>query len=373
MEIVATAVLTFDEGAFPSAPASTPVSAPARFGVYKAETNLPAFKKVGSGVSIRAGVEIDHNDATYVTTADTAVTLPTLVAGTDYRIAIKDDGTLQAYTYSDTLPDGSKVVGGFHYLPGGYPAGFDQGGNTTPTILEWSMWDVNFRPKCDPRGMTRIGNSGVWIDIYFQGNSSNADGVSRNNDTILTGTNPPLRPLDYGGNGTTKMTTLNWWDGNEHLRQWGKRYPSYEEMVLAGFGTNEQDGRGNHPVKTGLGTANAGISSDPNFTSKWGLIQSTGVLWIWTSTLSDWQGTPTTNAHGWEAYDVTGGRGKLILQNNADLTSLLYGGQNAYQLTTSPTGVGAVNGSRTTETIEKLWDNSANIAIRGACDHYARL
>ncbi len=374
MEIIASAVLTFAAGAFPTVPESSPGSAPARFGLYKAENNVPAFKKVGSGVSIRAGVEIDHGGQTFVTATDTAVALPALVAGTDYRIAIKGDGTLQAYTYADTLPADSKVVGGFHYLPGGYPTAFDQAGSWTPTILEWSIWDVNYRPKCDPRGMTRIGNSGVWMDIYFQGNSSNADGISRNNDPILTGANPPLRPIDYGGNGVAQLSTLNWWDANEHLRHWGKRLPSYEEMALAGFGTNEQDGRGAHPVKTGLNTANnpAGSSSDPNFTSKWGLIQATGVLWIWTSTLSDWQGVSTANAHGWEAYDVTGGRGKLIMQNNADLTALLYGGSHVYRLTTSPTGVAAVAGSRTTETLEKLWDNSENIAIRGACDHYVK-
>jgi hypothetical protein len=340
--------------------------------MYKEDNNLPAFKKVGLGVSIRAGVEIDHNGTTYVTTTDTAVTLPTLVAGTDYRIAVKSDGTLQAYTYTDMLPTGSKVVGGFHFLPGSPATGLDTGGGWTPTILEWSIWDVNYRPKCDPRGMTRIGNSGVWVDIYFQGNSSNADGVSRNNDPILTGSNPPLRAIDYGGNGVAQLSTMNWWDANEHLRQWGKRLPSYEEMALAGFGTNEGTGRGLHPVKTGFATYNTPVHSDPNFTSKWGLIQATGVMWIWTSTLSDWQGTATANAHGWEAYDVTGGRGKLILQNSADLTSLLYGGSSVYTDSGSPTGAVAVAGSRTTETIEKLWDNSENIAIRGACDHYVK-
>jgi hypothetical protein len=345
-----------------------------RLQMYKANNRLPAFVKSGSSVYLRAGVEIEYQGQLFAPTGDQAVTLPTLVAGTDYRIALKTDGSLQAYTYSDTLPSGAQVVGGFHYLPGGYPTTFDQGGTGTPTILEWSLWDINFRPKCDPRGMTRIGNSGVWIDIYFQGTSSNADGVSRNNDPILTGNNPPLRPIDYGGNGVAQLSTLNWWDANEHLRQWGKRLPSYAEMVLAAYGTNEQAGRGAHPVKTGLNTANnpAGSSSDANFTSKWGLIQSTGVLWMWTSDLSDWEGTPTTNAHGWEAYDVTGGRGKAILQNDADLTSLLFGASSVYKLTTSPTGVGAVAGSRAVETIEKLWMNSENIGIRGACDHYTR-
>jgi hypothetical protein len=62
----------------------------------------------------------------------------------------------------------------------------------------------------------------------------------------------------------------------------------------------------------------------------------------------------------------------VILQNDADLTSLLFGASSVYRGTTSPTGVGAVAGSRAVETIEKLWDNSENIAIRGACDHMWR-
>ena len=324
---------------------------------------------------VRAGVEVDRPDgSTAVFSVDTTVALPTLVGGTDYRIALLADGSAQAYSYGDALPSGAIEIGGFHYLPGGYPTGFDQGGTTSATVLEWSFWDLNFRPAClDPRGMTRIGNSGVWVDIYFQGDSSCADGVSRNNDPILTGTNPPKVPADYGGNGIAKYAGFNWWEANEHVRQWGKRLPSYAEMCAAAFGTNEQDGRGTHPVKTGLNTANSSPSTDANFTSKWGLIQSTGVLWTWNADLSYWPGTQTSNSWGWEAYDVTGGRGKAILPNNMGLTAVMSGGQNAYQLTTSPTGVGAVSGSRAVETIEKPWDNSANIGVRGACAHYCKL
>ena len=221
--------------------------------------------------------------------------------------------------------------------------------------------------------MTRIGNYRGWIDIYFQGDSSSADGVSRNNDPILTGSNPPLIPISYGGNGTTKYSTFNWWEANEHLAEWRKRLPTYAELVLAAFGTNEGAGRGNHPIKTGFATYNtATSSSDANFTSKWGLIQVTGVLWHWTSTFSAWQGTPTSNSWGWEAYNNTGGRGKSIMQTDRNATVLLFGASNVYTSSGSPTGATAVAGSRAMETIETPWDNSSNIAIRGVCDHYQR-
>lgn len=337
----------------------------------KQDSFSPVFNKVGASIAIKAGTNVSFGDTTCSYDSVTYAVMPPLLAGSNYRIAVKQDCSLEAYTYLTDLPSGAKVIGGFHHLPGGQAANYDQGGSGAPTILEWSIWDLNFRPACrNPRGMTRVGNAGFWIDIYFAGTTYAIDGVSRNNDTIITGANPPVRATDYGGNGVEKLTTFNWWDANEMVRQWGKRLPSYKEMVLAGFGTKEGQGRGLHPVKSGLDTHNAGSVPDSAFTSKWGLIQATGVLWIWTSTLADWQGVASNNSWGWEAYDVTGGRGKIIMQNNSDLTALLYGSQYVYQ--SKHWAGNSISGSRTTETVEKLWDNSPNIAARGACNHMWR-
>lgn len=342
--------------------------------IYAPVSSESAFKK-GSGntIYLKAGAQLELGGVLCAPTSDQAVTGATLVAGTDYRFVAKTDCSVQYISYSDSIPSGGVVVGGFHQLIGAPATGLSSGGNTTPTLLEWSIWDLSFKPSCDPRGMTRVGNAKDWLDIYFQGDSSNADGVSRNNDTILTGGNPPLIPADYGGNGTTKFGTMTWWEANEHLRNWGKHLPSYEVLSLAAFGTNEGAGRGNHPIKTGFATYNAATaSSDANFTSKWGLIQVTGVLWHWTSTFSVWQGTPTSNSWGWEAYNKAGGRGKQILQTDRGSSVLLHGGSNVYTSSGSPTGATAVAGSRSMETIEAPWDSSANIAIRGACDHISR-
>lgn len=339
--------------------------------IYRAADALQssAFKRVGNALYLRAGTKIEFAGALYAPTSDVAVVLPTLLAGRDYAVAIHTDGVLQAYQYPDNRPSGSQIIGGFHFLPGDPATGLDTGGGWTPTLLEWSIWDISFRPACDPRGMTRIGNSKKWMDIYWQGNSSNADGVSRNNDPILHGTNPPLIPSDYGGNGTTKYQSLTWWAAVEHLAQHGKYLPSYGLLTLATFGTNEGDGRGVHPGNTGLLQDGHAGSSDPNFTSKWGLIQSTGVIWHYTSDLSYFPSTPTTNASGFEAHDVTDGRGKIIMNGVNGLTVVLQGGQNAYTTTSGIHGFTMVNGSRAAETLEKLWDVSANIGIRGGCDH----
>lgn len=329
----------------------------------KADAFSVAFYKSGSDVYLKEGTEIGWSAYDCEFSSDTAVSLPTLVAGTDYEIRVNSDCSLYARDYDTAPVADSKAIGGFHYLPGSYATDHNMGGNTTPTILEWSFWDRNFRPSCpDPRGMTKIGNAPFWIDIYFAGDSYSHDGVSRNNQPILTGTNPPERADDYGGYGVSKYAGLNWWEANEVANQWGKRLPSYAEMTLAAFGAKEGKGRGNHPIKTGLNTANASVMWwDKFFTSKFGLIQAVGVIWIWTSDLSDWEGTAATGPYGWSPYNVTGGRGELILQNSDDLTALLFGGKWNYE---------EINGTRTTETIEKLWDNSANLGMRGAADHF---
>lgn len=337
--------------------------------IYRADMSKSAFKVVGNTVFLRAGVQVEFLGVLYAPASDVPVTLPTLQAGRDYCIYIKTDGSYEAYQYPDLKPAGAQMVGGFHYLPGNPATGLDTGGGWTPTLLEWSMWDISFRPKCDPRGMTRVGNSGKWVDIYWQGDSSNADGISRNNDPILHGTNPPLIPADYGGNGTAKFAAMTWWVANEHLAQHGKHLPSYALMCLAAFGTNEQDGRAVHPVNTGLLQDGHAGSSDPNFTSKWGCIQVTGCLWAWCSDMSYFPSTPTANPSGFEAYDVTGDRGKLILNNVSGMTAIMHGGQNAYTMEGGIHGFLNVSGSRAAETLEKPWDISANIGVRGACDH----
>lgn len=337
--------------------------------IYRADMANSAFKAVGNTIVLRAGAQIEFNGLLVAPTADQAITIPTPQGGKDYCICIHLTGVIQAYQYPDNRPAGSVIIGGYHVLPGDPATGLDTGGGWTPTLLSWSIWDLSFRPKCqDPRGMTRIANTGKGMDIYFQGNSSCADGVSRNNDPILHGTNPPLIPADYGGNGTAKYGVTTWWVANEHLAQFGKQIPSYALLCLAAFGTNEQDGRGVHPINTGLLTDGHAGSSDPNFTSKFGLIQSTGCLWHYCADLSYFPGGTTANVDGFEAYDVTEGRGKIIMNGINGMTGILHGGQNAYTTTSGIHGFTQVSGSRSAETLEKLWDFSANIGIRGCCD-----
>ena len=344
---------------------------------FKKSTHLkPAFSVTASGgLQINQGVFFGDADYSLV-----PVLLPSMVGGEDYKIFIGADGTPKAIHFDSAITDaGAKVLGGFHYSPGGLPMDFDLGGNNSPAINPYSIWDLKYRPDCaSPRGMTKILNSNSWVDIYFLNVNHHANGTSRNNKLIATGENPPERAYDFGGYGSSKYKNFIWWNAAEVMAQHGKRLGRYDEHCLAAFGVKENEGRGNHPINTGLNTYNASAwAHDYFFTSKCGVIQATGCVWVWTESLSDWEGTPATSSLGWDAYNVTGGhigsatkepnRGSLILQNSDDLTSILFGGKWNY---TSKAGTLVQSGSRCAETIEKLWDNSSNLAARGFANHH---
>lgn len=329
----------------------------------------PSMFKSGSGsVSIRAGTVVKVWESLVHFEGDTAVTMPTLEAGTDYAVFVSDSGSVEAVAWTENTgespvpPSGAwELIGGFHYLPGGVPSiGAQTGGNTTPAILSNSIWDLRFRPNCpDPRGMTYTGS--CWIDIYFLNPNHETIGTSRENQIIANGRSGgpdyrPVRPTRYGGNGSAKQA-FNWWAAVEALQIHGKRLPRYDEMVTAAYGVTEAASRGSLPVKTGLSRDNVGSSNrDEKFTSWCGLIQATGCHWIWLGDFNYWP--DSTGGEAWR--DIAEGRGRIYIPGNRALAVMLFGGK--YNWTVE-------SGSRTTETIEIPSDVSQSISQRGAADH----
>ena len=86
----------------------------------KLESGSPAFIKTGgSTISIKSGTKIIVAGVALNITADTAIVMPALTAGTDYAIYACTDGTVRADA-SFTAPAGyttanSRMIGGFHY------------------------------------------------------------------------------------------------------------------------------------------------------------------------------------------------------------------------------------------------------------------
>lgn len=317
----------------------------------KADHSTVAFTKTGAGTAqIKAGTKIDVAGTLVEFASATSITMPTLTAGTDYAIWVKDDATIQADASFTSAPGAGnwRKIGGFHYAPGGNAAA-QAGGDTTPAINDYSLWDLKFRPACsDPRGMTLVAGA-FWSDIYLLGVDHLTNGTSKYNVTIADGSSPPKIPTKFGGNGTNAYSTMNWWEANEVLQSYGKRAPTYDEFAALAYGTTEATSSGGTDVPTAGATGTGATSAWNVFTSRWGCIQSSGCMWIWGGEFGG-----GAAAASWTAN--TGGRGSTYQMENAVLFGGYWGGASN-------------SGSRAS-----LWDNSPtysnyHIGARGVCDH----
>lgn len=332
----------------------------------KANTDSVAFTKTGAGtVSLKAGTTVSVNGVLLRFSSATPVTMPALVAGTDYAIYACTDGSLRADA-SFTAPSGytadnSRKIGGFHYglvaqgetLVGG---SFNTAGNVNTAGMVWaqsdvdaiaginaySLWDIKFRPACDPRGMTLVASS-FWADIYLCNTTTDALGTSRYNAPIASGTVLPLVPAAFGGNGSLAYTNCSWWVANEIACSAGKRLCSQAEFVLATFGVTEAISLG------GASVTPPATMRQPGYTSKWGLDQATGHVSVWGS-----ESSQTGTTFVWVS---AGGRGSNYV--SADRRALLGGAR----------GFSSNAGSRSS-----LWSNAPGISgwdigLRSFCDH----
>jgi len=322
----------------------------------KANPDSVIFTKTGAGtISIKGGSTIGIGSSVYTFDTDTAVTMPSLAAGTDYAIYMCNDGTVRADA-NFSAPSGyststSRKIGGFHYAPGGN-ATAQAGGDTTPAINPYSIWDLKWRPACpDPRGMALIG-SGFWCDIYLCNTAPEANGTSGYNLTIADGGSPPKIPTAFGGNGTTAYGDFNWWEAAEVMSAAGKQLLSYLEFAAAMYGTTEGAAYGTDPGSTVLRIA---------YTSRWGIMLATGNMWVWGRDLNYYLAggaIATDEAFSW--HDNTQSRGQIYSQGTYGLNAALFGG-----IWSS----GANCGSRASSWSHYPWYSGSDIGARGRADH----
>jgi hypothetical protein len=237
------------------------------------------YKTAAATISVVAGAVL--NGKLY--SVATAVTMPSHSNNTDYAIwQHPSTGALVADASFTTAPAGAtggSVVGGYHYIPSGRPTAVNNGSPTgAAEILEFSLWDLTYRPSCpDPRGMACI-NDAFWIDLYLAGVTSYAGSTfsavpsSKIGLTIADGSSAPLVPAQYGGNGSATYGSFTWYEASEMAASFGKRLPSYGEFSAAAFGAPEATSRGTDPGTVIWERA-----------SKFGLAQATGVMWQWGS------------------------------------------------------------------------------------------
>jgi len=305
---------------------------------YKIDATSVAFSKTGNGTAtVKAGTIVDVAGTQVEFSTATSITMPSLSSGTDYAVWVKDDATIQASSNHTSPPSAGnwRKIGGFHYAPGGNSVG-----NTTPQINEYSFWDLKFRPACsDPRGMTLVAG-GFWSDIYLTGVDAITNGSSKYNVTMADGSSPPKVPTMFGGNGSTTYGSYTWFEAMELATAFGKRCPTQQEFMAAAYGTTEASSIGTDQVSTILNAA---------YTSKWGVIQATGVLWVWGRD----RGGPFAGA-SWNAN--TEGRGSEYNAPNA----ARFGGD---------CGLGAVSGSRCSSWSYAVSVSDSDVGSRFVCDH----
>lgn len=321
---------------------------------FKSNPMMPAWKKVSESViAVSQTIYIGVGLNTFKFDDNDPIALTAPVAGTDYAIWCTTTGDLVADESFSTPPSvGAVMVGGFHFAPGGNapldPNGNwanHNGGDTTPQINEYSLYDLKWKSDgLDHRGLTLVNNS-FWTGIYHLAQNHLNGAVHRNNTPIAKDGQNPQNPY---GNGTQYYSDSNWWNIGEALAYHGFRMPTMSEFQLYAIGVKEGASRGNDPVTSGIGTTNVGSSNpDERFTSHWGVIQATGVVSQWSldQTISSTDQT-TSGLQG------RGGRNRYTLA--------AYLGR-AWEAASEP-------GSRASAS-DVPWLSSTRISSRGLRDH----
>lgn len=336
--------------------------------LYKKITKLDDFepclyKSSANILKIKAGTKIYNGQKIFTYNSDTQVIMPTTLSyGKDYSVYCDNNGVLTAYkdtlgdSDNDDIPETDLKIGGFHYSLN-IPTTLSSYNTTSSNPLvsyvwtnqditnlsginKYSVWDLNYRPKCDPRGMICI-DGNFWVDIYFCGTQHITNGTSKAGTDVASGTVLPLIPLTYGGNGTTAYTTLTWYEANEIAKSHHKRLLKYDEFCVSAFGVTENQSLGGSTVTID----STGFQS--GYMSKWGMQQSTGHHWTW----------------GEVAHGVSGSlwvSGARRGHTYGTPFTALFGGARL------DTGYA---GSRSVNLSDSAWTSNWSVGLRGACDH----
>jgi len=247
------------------------------FTFRKDDPSVATWVKTGS-FSVATGMDIyiSVNGLVKKIDSGTPIEMPeSPQIGSDYVIWYSSEFGMGVSSYGQKPPN-TKKLGGFHYAPGGNADDRRVGGDDTPSINEYSFWDLNFRPDGnDPRGMTLVDNS-FWVDIYLLNADHINNGTSKYNTRIADGrynkSGYPLIPFQNGGDGKSRYDGLNYYQALEILESHGKRMVTESEFAQLAYGTTENISGNTDPVDSIL---------RKEFTSKWGVMLSTGNMWIW--------------------------------------------------------------------------------------------
>ena len=334
--------------------------------LYKTDPT-PCLVKTGGGtLAVKAGTSVYLSSGVVSFASQTAVTMPTLTAGEDYSVWVLPNGTAQAVADPFSAPasapaSGALKIGGFHYglvAPGTTPAsgsfatsGFSNtGGNMVWTqadvdriagINEFTIWDLSFRSAGEQHGMVLDPQMRVWWGIYLCSTVHIANGISRYNTDVASGTVLPRIPLVFGGNGTTTYGRLSLYEAVEIAASHNCRLPSYEEFMSAAFGVTEGQSLG------GASSTIPATGRQAGYTSRIGMEQATGHHWI--------IGAPFVSSGS--SGRASAGRGFLFASTGLPA----FGGSRGVS--------GAESGSRSSQQSSNATLSAWGLGLRAVCGH----
>lgn len=199
-----------------------------------------------------------------------------IVPGTDVVIfKAKNKGYKLTVDMGIDINEDENIVGGFHF--GLIPESFtainnisDKKAKKIKGINAFSIWDREHRPTCNPASMVYIKKLDIWADIYKVSNLYESNGgYSKAGENILSGYEYNGRKLPKGKDDFTYA------DGEALAKKFGKRMPLEKEFSIAMHGVKEY-------VSAGI-LDDGTIKHIPDFISKYGIEQATGVQWVWGS------------------------------------------------------------------------------------------
>ncbi|MGE3549636.1 MAG: hypothetical protein AB7I29_07030 [Geobacter sp.] len=323
------------------------------YAFFKLDSASVAFTKTGAQtISIKAGTYVMVGSTMVSWSVATAVVMPTHAIGTDYYIYACTDGTVRADANA-TSPTGydttnSRKIGGYHY---GRIRNTLTVTDVAVEIVPRSLWDLTYRPKCNPDGMIDVyGNGHLWADIYQAAVDS---AITLTSGVLTAGSAKSI----YNGTPLTGTEGLHGYNFIELAKNSGKRLMSYQEWLAVAHGSpqgNDGDNLNAWSMTTNTGRSTTGqVARAVSFC---GACDCVGNVWEW---LDEFSNDHTTTAYAWQNVMTGQNVGQLYLPNATGLRQYLAGGAWSR---------GVFAGSRALVASIYAWYVTTNGGSRFACD-----
>lgn len=323
------------------------------YGFYKLDSASVAFVKTAAQtLSVKAGTFVLVGDTMVSWATATAITMPSHTIGTDYYIYACTDGSIRADA-SSSAPTGyntgnSRKIGGYHY---GRIRNTLTVTDVATEIVPRSLWDLTYRPKCNPAGMVDVhGNGSLWADIYLAAVDS---AITLTSGVVTAGT---CRSI-YNGTPLTGTEGLHGYNFIELAKNSGKRLLTHSEWLAVAHGSPQgNDGDNLNAWSATTNSASTGTGQVAQAVSFAGACDCVGNVWEW---LDEFSNDHTTTAYAWQNVMPGQSVGQLYLPNATGLRQYLAGGHWPF---------GVLAGSRTLNANNHPWNVSPYAGSRFACD-----